>query len=145
MRNFTISIIFCFFCFCSDNIEVKTIESDKGSVRYPHWVELFSLKTKDDLVIGDVFAERINDSIFTNLAVIRGKDTIYRIDSTLFSNTRGKDIQAGKEGFYGYKIVLVKADYFIVNCLTNLGANVSDDVTIEWNYQQDLLEVQKAP
>jgi hypothetical protein len=145
MRYLATCIIFCFLGFCSAKRDAKAYDTHKSVVQYPQWKALFSLKTKDNVAIGDVFAKKINDSIFTNLLVVHNRDTVYRIDSTIFLNPIGKDIQAGKKGFYGYKIVLIKADYFVVNCLTNLGANVSDDVTIEWNYQKGMLEVQKVP
>ena len=49
------------------------------------------------------------------------------------------------DGFYGYIFVLKRNDYFILTYLRNKGTNVSDDVTIEWNYESNILEKQKSP
>lgn len=119
----------------------KTVKKSAATIRS----KIFTLKTQNNIIIGDVYAEMINDSIFTKLQVCHGNDTIYWVDSTGFSNRNGEDLQVLQKGFFGYKVVLKRGDYFVLSYLTNGGKNVSDDITVEWNGQHGMLEVQKAP
>jgi len=41
--------------------------------------------------------------------------------------------------------VLKKNDYYVLSYLRNNGANVSDDINIEWIYDKNILETQKLP
>jgi hypothetical protein len=79
------------------------------------------------------------------LYVVNERDTLYKINRNILTNTKGKDIEVFNEGFYGYLFVLKKNDYFVLSYLRNKGSNISDDITIEWNYENNVLEVQKVP
>lgn len=107
--------------------------------------KVHSLKKKDNTFIGDIYAKFINDSIFTDLYVINKSDTLYTIKRNTLFNKGGKDIEVYSDGFYGYLFVLKKNDYFVLSYLTKNGANVSDDITIEWSYDKNILEYQKTP
>lgn len=109
------------------------------------FTKVYSLKKKDNSAIGDVYVKFINDSIFTDLCVVNEKDTLYTIKRNFLTNTKGKDIEVFNDGFYGYLFVLKKNDYFVLSYLRNNGSNISDDISIEWNYQDNILEVQKVP
>ncbi len=145
MRYLNIFMFICVFNFFLKSMDLENVNTKPNIVTKSKWESIFSLKTKDDTLIGTVFIKKINDTIFTELVVINNDDTIYHIDSTILKNYQGIDIEVGKNGFYGYKMILNKSDYFVINCLTNYGKNVSDDITIEWNYNKKLLEVQKVP
>jgi hypothetical protein len=109
------------------------------------FIKVHSLKKNDNTLIGDIYVKFINDSIFTDLYVVNESDTIYSIKRSNFLNKEGKDIDVFSDGFYGYLFVLKKNDYFVLSYLRNNGANVSDDITIEWSYDKNILESQKLP
>ena len=109
------------------------------------FIKVHSLKMNDNTLIGDIYVKFINDSIFTDLYVINEFDTLYSIKRSTFLNNEGKDIDVFSDGFYGYLFVLKKNDYFVLSYLRNNGANVSDDITIEWSYDKNILESQKLP
>lgn len=109
------------------------------------FIKVHSLKKNDNTLIGDIYVKFINDSVFTDLYVINESDTLYSIKRNTFLNKVGKDIDVFSDGFYGYLFVLKKDDYFVLSYLRNNGANVSDDITIEWNYDKNILESQKHP
>lgn len=103
-----------------------------------------SLKTKTDDPIGNVYVKFLSDSVFTDLFIINSNDTLFTIRKTVLSSKNGKEAEVNKNGFLGYAFILKKDDYIV---LTNLGENgqVSDDITIEWNYDSKILELLKVP
>lgn len=109
------------------------------------FIKVHSLKRNDNTLIGDIYVKFINDSVFTDLYVINESDTLYSIKRNTFLNKEGKDIDVFRDGFYGYLFVLKKNDYFVLSYLRNNGKNVSDDITIEWSYDKNILESQKLP
>jgi hypothetical protein len=111
----------------------------------PEFKKVHSLIKDDKTLIGDIFVQYINDSIFTDMYIINDADTIYSIEKHILSNKIEVEAKVLDEGFYGYVFILKKTDYITIMNLGNKGANVSDYMTIEWNYQNDLLELQKTP
>jgi len=109
------------------------------------YCKVHSLRTNDGTFIGDVYAKFINDTIFTDLYVISKMDTLYSIKKSVLSNVDGKDSEVAKDGFYGYKFILKEDDYVVLSYYSNNGINISDDITIEWNYGKHILEIQKVP
>ena len=109
------------------------------------FTKIHSLKKNDNTIIGDIYVKFINDSIFTDLYVINGNDTLYSVEKNILSNANGKDTEVLKDGFWGYMFILKKSDYFVLSCYGNNGTDVSDDITIEWNYDKNILELQKIP
>jgi hypothetical protein len=109
------------------------------------FIKVHSLKKNDNTLIGDIYVKFINDSVFTDLYVINESDTLYSIKRHILISNFGKDTEVLEDGFYGYLFVLKKNDYFVLSNLGNKGANVSDDITIEWNYDKNILETQKLP
>lgn len=109
------------------------------------FIKVHTLIKNDKTLIGDIFVKFINDSIFTDLYVINESDTLFSIKGSDFQNKKGIDFDVFSNGFYGYFFVLKKPDYFVLSYLRNNGVNVSDDITIEWNYDKNILETQKLP
>jgi hypothetical protein len=135
---------------CSGKTNQSGITLNAGSekllnVNKTEFIKVHSLKKNDNTLIGDIYVKFINDSIFTDLFVINSNDTIYSIEKNILSNTQGKDIEVLKDGFWGYKFILKKSDYLVLSCYGNFGTDVSDDITIEWNYDKNILEMQKIP
>ena len=56
------------------------------------FVKAFTLKRKDNIIIGDVYVKYINDSIFTDLFVVNHSDTLYRIVKSVFFCRKKTDI-----------------------------------------------------
>jgi hypothetical protein len=134
-----------FFCFANENDNIaKTshgiIIKEASTYKY-----IYTMRNKDDVLIGDVYANMINDTVFTDLFIMNKVDTIYMISHEFFFNPKNVDLKVLKDGFYGYRFVMKNKDYIVLSYLTNKGKNVSDDITIEWNYKKLLMEVQKEP
>jgi hypothetical protein len=109
------------------------------------FTKVHSLKKKDNTFIGDVYVKFINDSVFTDLYVVNSKDTLYTIKKNIFTNTKGKNLDVPNDNFYGYLFALKKTDSFTLSFLTNKGLDSSDDIIIEWNYQNNVLEFKILP
>ena len=108
------------------------------------FIKVYSMNYKNRL-IGDVFVKFVNDSVFTDLCVVKEQDTIYTINKDVFNNKKGRDIVVYNKGFWGYMFVLRNNDHFTLSYYRNNGMNISDDITIEWNYDKNVLEVRKLP
>jgi hypothetical protein len=166
MRNLIIVLFFILTC-CSfnsrnqKNINDKpgytingdtsnNMDSDRrpiiGSKNIKH---LYSLKMSDGSLLGDVYVGFINQYVFSDLIILGdsgGKaDTLYQIEKEKFFNSKGLDISVSKENLIGYRFVLRKENYFTLTCVDIDGKDASDYITIEWNYEDKVFEVQKAP
>ena len=106
---------------------------------------IHTLKKSDSTIIGYVYVKYINDSVFTDLFVLNNKDTLYTIQKNVFYNKNGIDLTVYPYDFYGYRIILMKNDNLVLSYLRNGGVNVSDDITIQWNYKSKILETIKIP
>lgn len=153
-RNILLFPLLFFLISCSANsnqegdiLKNDTTQQTKDSKSADNslFVKVHSLKKNDNTSIGDIYVKFINDTTFTDLYVIYKRDTLYSIEKSVLTNTKGKDIDVYTDGFYGYIFVLKKNDYFVLSYLRNNGKNISDDITIEWNYDYNILETQKVP
>lgn len=110
---------------------------------------VYTLKNKTDNYLGDVYIKKVNDSVFHSLLIVNKleKSTIklYEISNYTLSNTIGIDMEIRKEEFWGYRFELMKHDYFVLTALHDKGKSVSDAICIEWNYEDQVFEVNKAP
>ncbi|MBN2035705.1 MAG: hypothetical protein JW768_03085 [Chitinispirillaceae bacterium] len=128
-----------FFCAKQNDKEPNNRSSDDSQK------QSFVLTSKSGNNIGTVFAQMLNDSLFTALFIANKMDTIYKIDGPFFYNANGKDIEVSNDKFYGYTFVLKRNDYFVVRLYGDSGRTVSDNITIEWNDGAKIMEVQKTP
>lgn len=156
MKSITILLLFIALLLlgCSANSNKSTNDSKTNTIseveksKLPNkstFTKVYTLTKKDNSVIGDIYAKYVDDSVFTDLYIVNERDTLYVIKKNILANTKGKDIEVFNEGFYGYLFVLKKNDYFVLSYLRNKGSNISDDITIEWNYENNILEVQNVP
>jgi hypothetical protein len=110
-----------------------------------------NLKSKDGLELGSIFIKPLidNEEVFLSLIIIKenvnGKDSIYNINGSTFSNKKGIDITVYDKDLYGYRFVSKKDDSFILQALHNKGNSVSDNIWIKWNEDKSIFEVEKAP
>jgi hypothetical protein len=155
MRNKAIIFIllpFAFFlCFSALITQSKKAEhsplwgSGPSEQLHNKFRKVHTLRRNDSTCIGDIYVRYINDGFFTDLYVINNVDTLYTITKSSFTNKRGKDLEVVEEGFYGYKFVIYRNDYFVLSYFQNKGANISDNISINWNYDLKILEVLKTP
>ena len=99
---------------------------------------IYTFHNKKGETLGSLQGIKKNNEIYTHLRIVGNEqEVLYFIDKTkLYSGEDLElDIVAGGE-FYGYKIILTKPDYVVLSYLTNDGKNVSDDITIEYDYKQ---------
>jgi len=156
MKNVILLSIVIIVCSCINASEKKTtikasnqertIEN-KDSLNNNQYIKVHTFKDKEGNVLGNMYVNLIKENIFTSL-VITGEtelDTLYFIDQYNFYNKKGIDFKVNKDNFYGYKIELKKNDYFVLVYLQNNGLNISDPVTIEWNYSDEIFEIMKTP
>ena len=109
------------------------------------FVKAFTLKRKDNITIGDVYVKYINDSIFTDLFIVNHSDTLYRIVKSAFFCRKKTDIRVYSNQFYGYKFAIKNKDSFTLSYYRNNCKYISDDIIIEWNYNNNILRVLKTP
>ncbi len=93
--------------------------------------------SKDKLPLGNVYAKYITDDIFTSMVITEKENILYFIDEKKFISLDGVDLEINTDSthrFYGFKTIIMGADYIQLVYLSNEGDNISDYVTIEWNY-----------
>lgn len=135
-------VVVVFVLLFSCKKEKQSIEN-RDSVKYKI---IHSLIDSDRKKIGEiVIGEMVNDTIFKKLYVVNETDTIYRINKNSFINTEGIDFEITSKNFYGFYMVHKGSDYFVVGGTFNEGKSISDDLTIEWDYQKELLSLLKLP
>lgn len=130
-----------------NNISDRQIRSQLTQEGY---TLLHTFHAKDGQVLGSAYVKYTdNREIFTSLFITKeenGKlDTLYFIDSTKLISKKGIDTEVVKEGFHGYKTVLKKDDYIVLVLVNEYGKGASDNLTIEWNYEEGLFELMKSP
>lgn len=109
------------------------------------YIKVYTLRRNNNTPIGDVYVKYINDSIFSDLLILNQTDTLYKITKSTLYRKHKIDIKVSPDLFYGYKFLLKNRDSFTISYLQNNGRNVSDDITIEWNYNQNRMELMKNP
>lgn len=119
------------------------------NLTYENYTMIHTFRAKDGVELGRVFVKPLNSEVFVSLVITNATniedDILYVIDSTKLFSKKGIDTEVAPEGFYGYKIVLKKDDYIVLTYLSNGGKNVSDDLTIAWNYNLKIFELMKTP
>jgi len=110
---------------------------------------VYQLKTTNEEVIGNVYVKWKTDDVFTDLLILNinnGKsDTLYLIQKCELKNKRGVDLSFDSKEFWGYRFGLIKEDYFELIYLSNNGKIESDILTIEYDKQQNIIELLKTP
>jgi hypothetical protein len=106
-----------------------------------------TLKTSDGSILGEIYVTYIDRNVFSSLYISKEVDNkniiVYKINSDGFFNTLGREQEISNINFYGYEFTRIEKDAFIVHLLTNNGKNVSDDFTVEWNYDKNIFEIQR--
>ena len=144
------SVLLCMSCSSdANNLSVAAESKQFPEFNQADYKLVHQFYSKDKEPLGNVYAKYISDDVFTSMVIkinAEGRNEIlYFIDSTRLIKKDGIDIEVFAEGFYGYKVVLAKDDYIVINYLRNKGKNVSDDITIEWNYAEKKFQMMKAP
>lgn len=139
-----------FFMPCSSNANNHALASSHFPIFNEKGYKLIhQFYGKDRAPLGSVYVKYINDTVFTSMVIKKeiegGNEILYFIDSIQLISKNGIDEEVFSEGFYGYIVVLAKDDYIVINYLRNEGKNVSDDVTIEWNYVEKKFQMMKSP
>lgn len=139
------------FCLYQIDGEIVSDNYDQGHISDSiEYILINTLYDVDSQLLANVYVEGIDgNAIFSKL--ILSKDykqeslPLYLIDSTGLYSFKGKDAQLASEDFYGFKIVMIKDDYIVLNYLRKEGDYVSDDFTIQWNYKMGVFELIKTP
>ena len=122
----------------------RNVEQDSSKIEY-----IYQLQSKNGEPIGDVYAKMINNEVFTELFVLKIEfsktDTLYHIKKSEFRNKKGIDLSFDSTGFFGYHFGLKKDDYFEITYLSDNGSHESDIITIEYNTQENIMEILKTP
>jgi hypothetical protein len=87
----------------------------------------------------------INDTLFSDLKIIKDNKVLYNIDQHKLLNINGIDVEARQNNFFGWTFLLKKKDSFVLNLYYDQGKSIADNVNIDWNYDKKLFEVLKAP
>ena len=146
-----LSVLMLLLFACASNTKENSNYSDKqldqpADIGYRL---IHSFYNEDDKLLGNAYVKGRNQDVFTLMLITTENegeiDTLYFIDSTRLISKKGLDAEVFKDGFYGYKVVMKENDYIVLNSLRDFGERVSDDITIEWDYDEGLFELMKAP
>lgn len=119
------------------------VKVDKTNAEY---TKVYTMKTENDSIIGDVYAKFENDSLFRYLYVVNAEnDTLYRIKENIFYFGDGQIDDDGSEDIYGYTFLLKGDSYFMISSWDKDGKCAGDDAVIEWNYDKRAMEFLRTP
>jgi hypothetical protein len=133
------------------NNNVKNVQQVEHKLQNSQYGFFHTFYSKDGVLLGKAYVLFIKNSkeIFTSLVItneINGNiDTLYTIESTKLISKKGIDTEVYKQGFFGYKVILMKNDYIVLVLVNDNGEGVSDNLTIEWNYEEKMFELLKTP
>lgn len=103
----------------------------------------------DGKLLGKTYVRPIKDRInlFSDLVIVGTHNNeeriLYRIDSITLINRDGSiDEIINGVGFVGYSIEIKNRSYIVMSCC---GDNISDDITIEFNYVTGEFQLQRSP
>ena len=102
---------------------------------------VFAMKTKDSILIGDVYVRFVEKDIFTDLLVINGKDTLYSIKRNVFVGKNGTP-ETARSDVFGYTFSTITNDFLFMNIWRDNGeCNECPPVALEWNNETNALQV----
>jgi len=109
---------------------------------------VYQLK-KNEEVIGNVYAKWKNDSVFSELLILKinnkKTDTLYHIQKCKLKSKNCVDLSFDCNEFWGYRFGLKKDNYFELTYLSNNGTIESDILTIEYDKQKDTIKLLITP
>jgi len=109
------------------------------------FTKIYTMKKNDSTVIGGVYVKFENDSLFRYLYVINNSDTLYSIkENAFFKKDRIIDIE-GADVIYGYTFVLKGDDNLTISTWDKNGECAGDDASMAWDYDNNIMEFQRAP
>lgn len=140
-----ICIIFVFLLSCDSSQKKELIKETKKNTSKDCFIKLTRLTKKGGDVIGDIYVGSNSRNFFDRVYVINGNDTVYKIENTTLSNKNGIDIKLNSKYITEYRFVMINQDYFILTGLGDGGSHVSDNISINWNYEDEILEFLRTP
>ena len=110
------------------------------------YTKVYTMKTKTDSVIGDVYVKFENDSLFRYLYVVNSEnDTLYWIKKNIFYLGDGQIDDEGSEDIYGYTFLLKENPYFLISRWDKDGKCAGDDAEIGWDCDMHAVILYKTP
>ena len=149
----SILLVQALFCIaCSSSISNTAIASDNSqfpAFNIDDYELIHRFYGKDKTFLGSAYAKYRANEVFTSMIILKGdeqnSEVLYFIDKTKLLKKDGIDGTVYPDGFWGYKVIMAKDDYIVINYLRNAGKNVSDDITIKWNYNEQKFQMLKTP
>ena len=96
-----------------------------------------------------LYGKSIDNELFSELLIVDADCStprvIYLMDRNRFVGVDGVEMQPESANFFAYRIEMKAADYIVVNCTSDHGVSVSDDVTVRWNYERQTFGLEKTP
>ena len=97
-------------------------------------------------VLGEVYVNYINDSIFTSLYILQKEDTVYRVNRDGFFSIREKEVSIDNDQFLGYKLISKGDNYISITLYRgNKGEYVTDPKRVWWHKEEKVFRVFKIP
>ncbi len=127
--------------------EIKKESKEKKIRELKNYKWIQDFKSNSDKFLGSLFIKPVNDSIFSSLRILKGKDTIYKIDHFDFWNSKGKDFDVKKDtaNFYGYILRLLQNKHVVIGYYSNKGKYVADDLTLYWDKKEQIFKIMTPP
>ena len=96
-------------------------------------------------VVGEVYVNYINDSIFTSLYILQKEDTVYRVNRDGFFSIREKEVSIDNDQFLGYKLISKEDQYIAVTVYIHRdrGKYETDPIHILWHKEKKIFGMLK--
>lgn len=126
---------------------IKTLKAPDGAILGDLTVTHFNTLPKDPEVLNELGNDHVRnlDGAFDSLYVVKEinekKTILYKVTREGFSNILGTEMEFANDKFYGFQFSAVFDDYFVLHGLANNGREISDDVTVKWNYEKNIFEI----
>lgn len=87
--------------------------------------------------------------VFSSLYILSAdpniRDTLYKIENNIFTNTLGSDITIREDSFYGYRFEKWTKDMFVIYAFHDQGKSISDPIRIKWYGDENTFKVILIP
>ncbi len=86
-------------------------------------------------IVGNLNVVKLNDDVFIELIITNTSgEELYRFSREGLFEKGNLDLKISSDDFYGYKIESLTDDYIDIYLLTNNGQNISDPVTVQYDF-----------
>lgn len=126
-------------------LEMLDKDNNQFAFGQNEYLKTHSFYDTNNIFLGTLMLNLIDDNIFSSLLIIKMNDTLYRIDGHVFYSEGSIDIQVYDDNCIEYKISKIADDYIDIYSICRETKSISDLIEIYWDYDDEKFMVFKPP